>query len=147
MDARLWLHAAEIEAGRFSFDEALEDIHMNIEARLSERIGEAGRRLHTARSRNDQIALDVRLWVRDARIKSVLAIRELMLSLVELAEKNDLVLGAGKVLVNGATGGVASLCIDMLSRLGYSVTALTGKAAEKDYLTSLGAAEVLEGAE
>jgi len=58
--------AAEIEAGRFPFDEALEDIHMNIEARLAERIGEAGKRLHTARSRNDQVATDFRLWVRDA---------------------------------------------------------------------------------
>ncbi len=58
--------AAEIAAGRFSFDTALEDIHMNIEARLSERIGEAGKRLHTARSRNDQVATDFRLWVRDA---------------------------------------------------------------------------------
>jgi argininosuccinate lyase len=58
--------AAEIEAGTFAFSEALEDIHMNIEARLTERIGEAGKRLHTGRSRNDQVALDVRLWVRDA---------------------------------------------------------------------------------
>ena len=56
----------EIAAGRFRFDEALEDIHMNIEARLAERIGEPGRRLHTARSRNDQVATDFRLWVRDA---------------------------------------------------------------------------------
>lgn len=58
--------AREIEEGRFPFSEALEDIHMNIEARLTERIGEAGKRLHTGRSRNDQVALDVRLWVRDA---------------------------------------------------------------------------------
>ncbi len=58
--------AQDIEAGRFAFDEALEDIHMNIEARLTERIGEAGKRLHTARSRNDQVATDFRLWVRDA---------------------------------------------------------------------------------
>ena len=57
---------AEIAAGDFPFSEALEDIHMNIEARLSERIGEAGKRLHTARSRNDQVATDFRLWVRDA---------------------------------------------------------------------------------
>jgi argininosuccinate lyase len=56
----------EIAAGRFDFTEALEDIHMNIEARLAERIGDAGRRLHTARSRNDQVATDFRLWVRDA---------------------------------------------------------------------------------
>jgi argininosuccinate lyase len=58
--------AAEIEAGRFVFEAALEDIHTNIEARLIERIGDAGRRLHTGRSRNDQVATDVRLWVRDA---------------------------------------------------------------------------------
>ena len=58
--------AAEIEAGRFPFSADLEDIHMNIEARLTERIGEAGKRLHTARSRNDQVATDFRLWVRDA---------------------------------------------------------------------------------
>ncbi len=57
---------ADIEAGRFGFDAALEDIHMNIEARLIERIGDPGRRLHTARSRNDQVATDLRLWVRDA---------------------------------------------------------------------------------
>ena len=58
--------AAEIAAGRFPFEVALEDIHMNIEARLTERIGEAGKRLHTGRSRNDQVATDFRLWVRDA---------------------------------------------------------------------------------
>ena len=58
--------AAEITEGRFPFLQALEDIHMNIEARLTERIGEAGKRLHTARSRNDQVATDFRLWVRDA---------------------------------------------------------------------------------
>ncbi len=58
--------AHEIDSGRFAFDVALEDIHMNIEARLTERIGDAGKRLHTARSRNDQVATDFRLWVRDA---------------------------------------------------------------------------------
>ena len=58
--------AAEIQAGRFAFVHELEDIHMNIEARLTERIGEAGKRLHTGRSRNDQVATDFRLWVRDA---------------------------------------------------------------------------------
>jgi len=58
--------AAEIEAGRFDWQAALEDVHMNIEARLSERVGDPGRRLHTARSRNDQVATDFRLWVRDA---------------------------------------------------------------------------------
>ena len=57
---------SEIEAGKFTFKRALEDIHMNVEARLGELIGEAAGRLHTARSRNDQVATDFRLWVRDA---------------------------------------------------------------------------------
>jgi argininosuccinate lyase len=57
---------AEIEAGRFAFSEKLEDIHLNIESRLTEIIGPAGGRLHTARSRNDQVALDFRMYVRDA---------------------------------------------------------------------------------
>ena len=56
----------EIEAGTFPFRREFEDIHMNVEARLSELIGEAAGRLHTARSRNDQVATDLRLWVRDA---------------------------------------------------------------------------------
>lgn len=55
----------EIESGQFRFDPALEDVHMNIEAALSERIGDAGKRLHTGRSRNDQVATDSRLWTRD----------------------------------------------------------------------------------
>jgi argininosuccinate lyase len=56
---------AEIEAGSFTFSRALEDIHMNVESRLAEIVGPAAGRLHTARSRNDQVALDMRLWVRD----------------------------------------------------------------------------------
>ena len=55
----------EIEEGRFTFSRALEDIHMNVESRLAEIVGPAAGRLHTARSRNDQVALDFRLWVRD----------------------------------------------------------------------------------
>src|SRR6185436_9452487 len=57
---------SEIEGGQFVFKRELEDIHMNVEARLAELIGEAAGRLHTARSRNDQVATDFRLWVRDA---------------------------------------------------------------------------------
>ena len=56
---------SEIEAGKFSFQRALEDIHMNVESRLTDLIGPAAGRLHTARSRNDQVATDFRLWVRD----------------------------------------------------------------------------------
>jgi len=66
---------SEIEAGKFDFKRALEDIHMNVESRLTELIGPAAGRLHTARSRNDQVATDFRLWVRDAidQIDSALA--------------------------------------------------------------------------
>jgi argininosuccinate lyase len=80
--------ATEIEAGRFQFSEALEDIHMNIEARLTERIGEAGKRLHTGRSRNDQVALDVRLWVRDAIDGLDAQVADVMRALVERAAEH-----------------------------------------------------------
>src|SRR6202035_3104309 len=70
-DARAIAHGldtilSEIESGKFKFRRALEDIHMNVESRLAELIGPAAGRLHTARSRNDQVATDFRLWVRDA---------------------------------------------------------------------------------
>jgi argininosuccinate lyase len=70
-DARAIAHGldtilSEMEAGKFSFQRALEDIHMNVEARLAELIGPAAGRLHTARSRNDQVATDFRLWMRDS---------------------------------------------------------------------------------
>ena len=80
--------AGEIEAGRFAFSTALEDIHMNVEARLAERIGEAGRRLHTARSRNDQVATDLRLWVRDAIDAIDARCRTLMLALADRAAEH-----------------------------------------------------------
>src|ERR671912_40953 len=56
----------DIEAGTFEFDEAMEDIHMVVEAELIKRVGEPGRKLHTGRSRNDQVALDLKLWLVDA---------------------------------------------------------------------------------
>src|SRR5262249_6148841 len=70
-DAQMIVHGldtilSEIETGVFAFRRELEDIHMNVEARLAELIGPAAGRLHTARSRNDQVATDFRLWVRDA---------------------------------------------------------------------------------
>jgi argininosuccinate lyase len=71
----------EIEAGAFSFSRALEDIHMNVESRLAEIIGPVAGRLHTARSRNDQVAVDFRLWVRDAIDGLILDIAELQRAL------------------------------------------------------------------
>lgn len=79
---------AEIEAGQFVFREELEDIHMNIETRLRELIGDAAGRLHTARSRNDQVALDLRLWLRDACDDTLAALHELQSALLEQAEAN-----------------------------------------------------------
>ena len=79
---------SEIEAGKFEFSQDLEDVHMNIEAELTKRIGAAGAKLHTARSRNDQVALDFRLWLRDACEGLCRGIRSLQLSLVGLAERH-----------------------------------------------------------
>jgi argininosuccinate lyase len=78
----------QIEGGTFDFSVSLEDIHMNIEARLSEKIGEAGKRLHTGRSRNDQVALDIRLYLRD-EIVAITAYLELLIdALLTQAEAN-----------------------------------------------------------
>ena len=75
----------EIQSGQFEFSRALEDIHMNIEVRLAERIGEAGKRLHTVRSRNDQVATDFRLWIRQNIDELILMINHLMLTLASRA--------------------------------------------------------------
>jgi argininosuccinate lyase len=77
---------AEIEGGTFPFREEYEDIHMNVEARLRELIGPAAGRLHTARSRNDQVALDFRMWVRDACDRTAGQIQALQKALVAKAE-------------------------------------------------------------
>jgi argininosuccinate lyase len=77
---------AEIEAGTFTFSRALEDIHLNVESRLKELIGPAAGRLHTARSRNDQVALDFRLYVRDTVDHLDAQLRGLQLALAEKAE-------------------------------------------------------------
>ena len=78
----------EIEAGRFEFKTALEDIHMNVEARLKEIIGEPAGRLHTARSRNDQVATDFRLWVRDCMDGLDAQVVDLMEALIGRAERH-----------------------------------------------------------
>lgn len=79
---------AEIDAGEFNFSQDLEDIHLNIENRLKELIGEAAGRLHTARSRNDQAATDMRLYVRDWVDTSDAALQDLQEALAEKAEKH-----------------------------------------------------------
>jgi len=79
---------AEIEAGQFEWLLDLEDVHLNIERRLTEKIGDAGKRLHTGRSRNDQVATDVRLWLRSVVDDSIAGIRALQTSLLDLAEQH-----------------------------------------------------------
>ena len=79
---------AEIEAGTMTFDPALEDVHLNIEARLTSLIGEAGKRLHTARSRNDQVATDFRLWVRGTIDALDTALCDYQAALLDRAEEH-----------------------------------------------------------
>ncbi len=79
---------AEIEAGKMPWSLDLEDVHMNIERRLTDKIGDAGKRLHTGRSRNDQVATDIRLWLRDEISEIRLLIQALQSALVDLAEQH-----------------------------------------------------------
>jgi argininosuccinate lyase len=79
---------SEIEAGSFVWELALEDVHLNIEARLTKLIGDAGKRLHTGRSRNDQVATDIRLWLRGAMDEVQSELTALRSGLLDLAEKH-----------------------------------------------------------
>mgnify|MGYP000922395784 CR=1 FL=1 len=78
----------EIRTGKFEWSVDLEDVHMNIEKRLTDRIGDAGKRLHTGRSRNDQVATDIRLYLRSAVDGIIELVKELQRSLLDLAEQN-----------------------------------------------------------
>jgi argininosuccinate lyase len=78
---------SEIEGGKFTFSTALEDIHLNVESRLTEIVGEAGKRLHTGRSRNDQVAVDFRLWVRDQCDAAIAGLTELMRAFLTQADE------------------------------------------------------------
>ena len=78
----------EIESGEFEWKLDLEDVHLNIEARLTQLVGDAGKRLHTGRSRNDQVATDVRLWLRGEIDLIGDLLKELQVSLVDVAEQN-----------------------------------------------------------
>jgi argininosuccinate lyase len=80
--------AREIETGRFIFRKDLEDIHMNIEAALIRKIGDVGRKLHTARSRNDQVALDIRLYLREETKKILSLIKKFQKTLLNIAKKH-----------------------------------------------------------
>ena len=78
----------EFQSGAVAIDPALEDIHMHVEARLTEIVGEAGKKLHTARSRNDQVATDFRLWIRDTLDVTDTALKDMQEALLKLAESH-----------------------------------------------------------
>jgi len=78
---------AEINAGQFEWSIALEDVHMNVESALTARIGDVGKKLHTARSRNDQVATDIRLWLRDEIDRLTRSLDHLLKGLIDLAER------------------------------------------------------------
>ncbi len=92
----------EIEEGEFKFKPELEDVHMNIEAGLIEKIGDTGGKLHTARSRNDQVAVDTRLYTKDAINKTVLNIKRFQKALLDVAEANKTVAMPGYTHVQRA---------------------------------------------
>ena len=81
--------AAQIESGEFAWSVALEDVHMNIEAALTDKIGIVGKKLHTGRSRNDQVATDIRLWLRDQIDEITPVLTRLQSGLIELAERES----------------------------------------------------------
>ncbi len=85
----------EIESGKLTIDENAEDIHMFIEGELTKRIGDAGKRLHTARSRNDQVAVDIRLYLRDKSEEVISLIKALVTAVVDKAEENADVIAPG----------------------------------------------------
>src|SRR5437899_7580404 len=80
--------AAQIDRGEFAFSVKLEDIHTHIEGALIERLGDVGRKLHTGRSRNDQVVTDVKLWVRDAVDQLDGLLRDFQVALVDAAERD-----------------------------------------------------------
>jgi argininosuccinate lyase len=121
--------AAEIEAGAFVFTEALEDIHLNIEARLTERIGEAGKRLHTARSRNDQVALDFKLWTGRASEAAGEAVSALQRALLAQARAH----------ADWAMPGFTHLQAAQPVTLGHHLLAYV-EMLERDHMRLLGAA-------
>ena len=84
----LGLIQAEIESAQFEWKQELEDVHLNIEARLTQLVGDAGKRLHTGRSRNDQVATDVRLWLRGEIDALATLLVEMQLALVDVAEQH-----------------------------------------------------------
>src|SRR4029077_10801030 len=95
IESKLRVIEREIESGRFKWDRSLEDVHMNIEAALTKRIGAVGAKLHTARSRNDQVALDLRLYVKNEIEKILTHLRAVQTAVLNLAVQSEGVMMPG----------------------------------------------------
>ncbi|MEO0654393.1 MAG: porphobilinogen synthase [Pseudomonadota bacterium] len=122
---------SEIETGQFAFSTALEDIHMNVEARLKEIIGEPAGRLHTARSRNDQIATDFRLWVRDQADAAQEGLTALMQALLTQAEAGADILGPSDMM-DGRIGAMRT-ALEAAGHVNVSILSYAAKYASAFY--------------
>jgi argininosuccinate lyase len=125
----------EIESGAFAWSAALEDVHMNLEARLTELVGDAGKRLHTARSRNDQVATDLRLWIAGAAGATVDAIGDVQRALVGAARRGLDVIMPGYTHLQRAQPIRAAhhllAYVEMLRRDGDRMAAAAARALEE----------------
>ena len=90
----------DIDSGKLEIDMSCEDIHMFVEAELTRRIGDAGKRLHTARSRNDQVALDIRMYLRDRSEDIISLLRALIEAVADKAEQSDLEAAVARISKN-----------------------------------------------
>lgn len=133
--------AAEIDAGAFPFSAELEDIHLNIEARLTERIGEAGKRLHTGRSRNDQVATDFKLWTIRAARDTADRLRQFQLTLIKRAEEHaDWVMPGFTHLQTAQPITLGHHLLAYVAMLERDKARITGNALEARFECPLGAA-------
>ena len=117
----------EIRAGKFKWKPELEDVHMNIEAELTKRVP-AGAKLHTARSRNDQVALDVRLWLRDEITALLGDIAGLQRALVSLGEKNADVSFPATRICNARSPSISRTICSPTSRCSNAIASGSGTA-------------------
>jgi argininosuccinate lyase len=108
---------ADIEAGKIEFDMSLEDIHMNVESILTERVGAVGGKLHTARSRNDQVATDFRLWMRDAISETIKQASKLRDVLLKKAEEHENTVMAGFTHLQTAQPVTLGLHLDAYAKM------------------------------
>ncbi len=107
----------EIEQGKFEFRSELEDIHLHIERALVERIGDVGRKLHTARSRNDQVSTDLRLWCREAIDRIDAALAGVQRAFVERCDVDRDVILPGYTHMQRAAGAGAALLVGLLRKI------------------------------